>query len=488
MKVPPLPPLRRVLQVVAPLVAVATLMLGLRIGGGEAVRAAVVFAAPPARPAPDGSIRLAWQLLTFLDDRGVKETIPMQGLTVIARANGHESRWSGASNKDGIAEVALAFPRFAAGDPVELEVRVAGDEAPLAAGMARHGDVAPPRARAAVAARPTVRRGNVALDVVIEGERLVPGFPTPVWVRASPPAGIAPSRLVVTADPEPGLLAEVTNAHPCASGWAELPMTAQAHVVGAKLEARLASDHDPTPGPAPADLHGEWFGPLPVAPGAFFVSAPRTLAPSTPAEVVLVAPNPRDVVYAELDDESGRVVAAALPVTVDAGDPTPRARFALPPLAPGLYWVVASGEPRGAEHMTGAAVARAVLVGSPAGAPDATSGPCTMGPWLAERPASGTPRWVALDGLPARSSANRTRHRLGLLIGLVSLLAAGVLETVLLVGASREARIALQLAELDEDEGAQKVTAKSPGGGLAIALLASILGFALLAVLLVAKG
>ena len=59
---------------------------------------------------------------------------------------------------------------------------------------------------------------------------------------------------------------------------------------------------------------------------------------------------------------------------------------------------------------------------------------------------------MALDGLPKRSEENRSRHLIGLLIGVLSLLAAGILETLLLVAASREARVSLQLAELDEDD------------------------------------
>ncbi len=45
-------------------------------------------------------------------------------------------------------------------------------------------------------------------------------------------------------------------------------MTAYAHVVGVGLEARTASS---------PSLSGSWFGALPVAPGAFFVSAQRVL-------------------------------------------------------------------------------------------------------------------------------------------------------------------------------------------------------------------
>ena len=529
---------RTILKVGAPIVAILTLMIGLRIGAGEAVRAAVVFGAPVGHPAPNGSTRLAWQLLTFLDDRGVKETVPMKGIEVVARSKGHEARWKGASNADGIAEVSLEMEGLAFGDPLDLEVRLDGEKAPLAAGPAKWGVPREERATSttnAATARPTVRNGIVGLDVVIEGGRLIAGFPTSVWVRATTPAGMAPNSLVVEAEPEPGLLAERDKLTPCASGWAEFPMTAQAHVTGSGFTARRttlgpggasAGDDAGASTPATADAAavatatadagavatatadggadagvgapkhpaGRWFGALPVAAGAFFISTPRTLEANKPSTVVLIAPNPRDVVYAELDDTRGRVVAAALAVATEAGDPTPRARFELPPLVPGLYWLVVSGEPRGAEHMAGAAVSKAILVGdgtaglapeSPVNVHDA----CIVGPWLAQRQAAGFPRWVALDGLPARSAENRFRHTLGLLIGVLSLLAAGILETLLLVAASREARISFQLAELDEDDpSAQKVTARSPGGGVVMAVLVAVLGLALLAVLLIAKG
>ena len=500
--------LRSVLKIGAPLVAILTLMIGLRIGAGEAVRAAVVFGAPPGHPAPDGKTRLAWQILTFVDDRGVKETVPIAGLSVVARSKGHEARWSGASNGDGVAEIALEMEGLAYGDPIELEVRAADEKAPLAQGTAAWGERKEDRSTSAANggyARPTVRNGIVGLDVVVEGERLIAGFPTSVWVHATTPPGMANGGLPMEADPEPGLLVDRDKTTTCAGGWAELAMTAQAHVTGsafmayrpkgagaeaeAEAGASAGADAGADAGRGGGARHpvGRWFGALPVAPGAFFISVPRALEANKAATAVLIAPNPRDVVYAELDDTRGRVVAGALAVKTESGDPTPRARFELPPLAAGVYWLVVSGEPRGAEHMAGAAVSRTLVVGDLPGVD--VHDACNVGPWLAQRPATGFPRWIALDGLPARSAENRSRHLIGLLIGVLSLLAAGILETLLLVAASREARVSLQLAELDEDDpSATKVTAKTPGGGLVVAVLIVVMGLALLAVLLIAKG
>jgi hypothetical protein len=467
---------RTALLVVAPIVSVATLMLGLRVGAGKAVKAASVFAAPPGRPpSPGAPTPLAWQILTYLEDRGVRETVAMADLTVIARSKGKEARWTGASNADGIAEASLAIPDLEPGDPVTIEVWAASEREPLARGTldtqrTSWSQIYDPE-RAAV--RPSRREGAIGIDVVVEGERLVVGSATSLWAHVTTPSG-EPSRVSLELRPEPGLAAGDASKPGC-GGWAEIPATAQAHVVGLRIDAKEG------------ERQGVWFGALPVAPGAFFVRAPRFVPEGKAETAVLVAPNPRDVVYAEVNDERGRVLAAALPLRIEEGDPVPRARLEIPPLAPGLHWIVVSGEPRGAERLSGATVAKPFLVG---GAPDVRpEEACSIGPWLARRPATGFPRWLAVDGMATRGAENRARRRAGLFIGLVSLLAAAVLEVLLLTAAAREARTAMLLADLDEPEVERaRVTAKPPGGGLAVALLVAILGFALLAALMVAKG
>ncbi len=471
---------RTALIVLAPIIAVATLMLGLRVGAGNAVKAASVFAAPPGKaPAPGAPVPLAWQVLTYVEDRGVRETIGMRDLTVVARSKGKESRWTGSSNADGIAEASLAFADLAAGDPVEIEVLAAGEPQPLARGLAEWQSPSwardPEERGEHAAARPSKREGAIAIDVLVEGERLVVGFETPVWAHVLG-SGIDPSRVALHATPEAGLRLEIEDPRLACEGWAEIPAVAEGHVVGLQVEAKDAEGRK-----------GVWFGALPVAPGAFFVGAPRHVPEAKSETVVLVAPNPRNVVYVEVDDERGRVFAAALPLAVEPGDPVPRARFQMPPLAPGLHWIVVSGEPRGAERLAGAAIAKPFLVGEAPGVrPDQA---CSIGPWLAKRPATGFPRWLAVDGMATQGADNRARHRLGLFIGLFSLFAAAVLEVLLLTAASREARAVMLLADLDEPEAERaRVTAKPPGGGLAIALLVAVLGFALLAALMVAKG
>ncbi|HVH46613.1 MAG TPA: hypothetical protein VM925_29935 [Labilithrix sp.] len=469
---------RTALVVLAPLVSIATLMLGLRVGAGNAVHAASVFAAPPGKPVTAGApVPLAWQVLTYLEDRGVRETIAMSELTVIARSKGKESRWSGASNADGIAEAALAIPDLAPNDPVEVEVRTKTEAEPLARGlvdwMSPPWGGAPEGAGDRAAVRPSKRQGPIAIDVLVEGERLVVGFETTLWAHVIAPD---PARVKVDVTPEAGLRLEGEDAKVACDGWAKIAAVAEGHVAGMQVEAKDADGRK-----------GVWFGALPVVPGAFFIGAPRFVPAAKAETAVLVAPNPRTVVYAEVDDERGRVFAAALPVVATSDDPVPRARFEMPPLAEGLHWIVVSGEPRGAERLAGAAVAKPFLVG---GAPGVrTNEECSIGPWLARRPAAGFPRWLALDGMSTRGASNRASHRLGLFIGLASLFAAAVLEILLLTAAAREARAVMLLADLDDPESErERITAKTPGGGLVIALLVAVMGFALLAVLMIAKG
>jgi hypothetical protein len=439
------------LVVGAPLVAVATLMIGLRVGAGESFRAAAIYAAPRAK----GSSRLAWQVLTYLEDRGVREVVPIADLRVVARSGARESRWTGASNVDGIAEIDLDLE----GDAIE--VTIASGEEPLGAGR-----VLVPPGRGAVRASERVlpfskREGAIAIDLIVEGERLVIGYPSTAWAHVSREA-------TLSFDPEPGLVIASTKPPAC-DGWAELSLVAHSLLPGLRVDARAGNEQ------------GVWYGSLPASAGAFGIGLPRAIAPKRAESAVLVAPNPRTVVYAEIDDEQGRLLGAALPVTRSAEQPTPRATLAIPPLEPGLYWLVASGEPRGAETMGGATMARAFRVTENTGEPA-----CTLGPWLARHPAPGFPRVLAFDGVETRGASNRARHRLGLAIGLGSLFVAAVLEVLLLTAASREARELLARAE--ESDASERMTRRSPGGGLAIAVLVALLGFALLAALMIAKA
>lgn len=478
---PPRSSLRTAIATAAPLVAVATLMLGLRVGAKDAVRAAVLFGAPPAATGPDGRTRLAWQLLTVVDDRGVRETIAMRGLTVTAKTHdGRETRWTGATNEDGIAEVSLAFDRLEPGEPLDVVVRAEDDPKPLAEGPVRWERTAPRDPRPVAPVRPSKRDGAVPLDLFVDGERLVTGFDTTAWIRLRVPDGLDPAAIALEIAPEPGLEVPAERPRLCDAStngvrWAETRLRAIGHVTGVGIEAKVDGR-----------TAGAWFGALPVAAGAFQASFPRAVAGGAPLDVRIAAPNPRTVVYAEVDDERGRAAAAALAVE-DAPGRAPSATFTTPPLADGLHWLVVSGEPRGAETLGGAAMAWPFVVGAVPGVDASKS--CSLGPWLLGRAATPFARWTALDGLPMRSANNRKRHATGLAIALVSLAAAVVLEVLLLTAASREARAVMAAVTAEEgDPSVDLASQRAPGGSLAVALLLVVLGFALLAALVVAKG
>lgn len=493
---------RTTLIVLAPFAAIATMMLGLRIGAGEPVRAARVFGAPFGHPTPGGKTRLAWQLQTFLDERGVKETIPMDNIVVDARSKGKTARWSGATNRDGVAEIAMEMEGLNFGDPLELEVRSASEKSPLAEGLVAWEAVKGAASGSGLdlsagalggkrrmlpngAVRPTARSGPVELNVFIEGDRLVAGFPTSLWVRLDGEPSVSKAAIEIAVEPEAGLIAEKISVTPCSANWAEVSVTAQAHVVGIELIARETSNHG-----QPME-RGRWFGALPVAPGAFFVELPHVIPAAKSSSATLIAPNPRDFAYVEIDDGRGRVMAAALTLFGKGDDSAPRAQFDVPPLSPGLYWIVVSGEPRGAERLTGATIAKAFVVSdSLSQDPNIHAhDTCNVGPWLGRPSAPGFPRWTALDGLSTRDAANRSRRTLGVFIGAVALLTAALLEALLIVGASREARGAIERALREDDPSiARSVTTHSPGGSVAVAVLIGILGLALLAVVLIAKG
>lgn len=293
---------RTILQVVTPIVAIATMMIGLRIGARPKVTAAVVVGAAPGRTMSDGRTVLAWQVRAIVEDRGVREAVPGRRIVVTARANGQEAHGQGRTDEDGVVEVSLPFDRVAFGDTVAVDVIDDETKATLAHGDARwdpsaetHGTNTP---RGSFL-RPTKVSGDLELAVAVEGERLVPGFPVSVWIRAAARAARDRSdAAIVHVEPEPGVSFNRDLVTSCENGWAEFHATAHAHVTGATFTANSVQH---------ASTSGTWFGALPVAPGAFFIDVPRVVPRTDPGNdataVSIVAPNPRRTVYVEIDDD-----------------------------------------------------------------------------------------------------------------------------------------------------------------------------------------
>ncbi len=444
----------RVAMFVVPLAAMTTLAAGLRVGASDALLGAIVYAAP--LPLRANAKALVWQVATLADDHGVKEMRAIGDLQVVALRGAERAEWRGASNADGIAEARLTLPSLGDGDAVRLEIRGAGE-------LLAEGRVEPARPWADVVrptfARPTRREGAVMLDVAPVGSRLAVGFPGSLWVRATDRAGRALPDVGIDVEPEPGLDVTVPRVVTCASGWAEIVATPMFHITGLSLRAH-AHATDAADG---AKAEGLWYGGIPVAGAASHVAAPTRIAPGNARTLDVFAAGTRGSIYAELDDDHGRVVAQVLQA--------PRAAFELPPLEPGVYWLVTSSEARGAESLTGGSLARPIVVEG------GERAACDVGATLALSSAAGFPRTVVFDGFAGRREHARERHRLGATIGLSALVVAAALEALLLL---RAARMGAELSPA--------LRRRAPAGSVAIALLAGLLGFALLAALLLYRG
>jgi hypothetical protein len=450
--------------VLTPLVALATFAVGLRVGASKTVDAATIFGAPPAA----GREGLAWQILTVHEDRGVREAVALPDITVQATSGGHEATWRGATNADGIAEAWLPLPGVHRGDAVDLVVRAAGVGAPLAQGEARWVE-RPWGADVTTSpwVRPSKREGDLAIDVAVLGDKLAPGFASPFFIRVVDRSSGEPALASVEVEPEPGLLIPSTHVTTCNNGLAELTATAQVHVVALGIRATSTTGRS-----------GQWYGAIPVAPGGSFVALPLRVAPETPLPFRVLIPTVRTLAYVEIDDRSGRAFAAAAPVaSVDRG--LPYASTEIPPLTAGVYWIVTSGEPRGAESLAVGTIARPLLVER-----EAPRDECALAAQIVAMTPGPFERWVALDGT-GRGAADEARRRRGLALAFGALVVGALAETLLVLGAAARARHDLEriAAEMD-DAGPVALSPKTRTVNVIVGVLLAVLGFALLASLL----
>lgn len=474
----------RLLLVATPMVAMATVGLGLRLGAGDAVRAAVVAGAPLS----GAGTGLAWQLVVFDEDRNLREPAAHLDVSVVARGPEGEARWAGQTNEDGVAEAVLPLT----GRDVHLEVR--SGKTLLASGNARTPPVVVREPADPAWARFARREGAVSLDVAVLGQRVATGFPAHLWVRATlatqasatPLAGVSIEPLAETS-----FLPASPTAITDARGWAEVVATPVGHAVDVELRAR-----------APDGRTGLWVGNLYISPGAAQLAMDERVSPEQQPVIDVVVPTARTTAYLEIDDASGRAWAAAVPVASEAGQ-LARATARGPRLAPGLYWAVCAEDPSGAASLGPGTVARPFFVAAsdPAAlafGTDATGCAPPADPrdtarvvseCLALAPAAPTPRWTALEGFSMQHARDAERKARGRDVALGAIVVAIVLEALLLLRAARSSRAVLQQAA---DEAGEELTpypsAASRAWTVGISVLVALMGFALLAAFLVRLG
>ncbi len=449
-----------------PVLAVATLAVGLRIGAGSAVHAALLYAAPPARDQRS----LVWQLVTLANEGAGRETEPRRDIRVRATSKGREATWAGDTNGDGVAEVTLDLPGIARGDPVDVVVTAGAEESPetLAAGRVTWDPAAWMNSAPGPFAKPSKREGAVALDVAILGEKLVVRGEVPIWVRATARDDGRPlTNVAIVPEPDPGLDIAPARATTCALGWTRLRGSPRIFLAALALHATV-----------PDGRTGEWYGALPVATGMVHAIVPDVSDGGVDFTIF-----GRSGVYTEVDDDEGRAFAKY----VEGSGESTGTRVSAPSLMPGLKWLVTSSEARGAEVMDEGTIARPFLVEGkprPPYLPDTDDG-CAVGAYLAMHPAGGFRRWIALDGFLAREKASDSRHTVGVTIALVSLAVASVLELLLLVRAAARGKAVVR--RLDGGmEGADLLVKRSSAVGVAIGVTLALLGFGLLAALVMA--
>jgi len=435
--------------------SIAIVALGLRVGAGETVRAAIVMGAPLGR---DGLG--AWQLRTQEDDGHTRTAISTPFVARVT-ARGESRTIEGATNVDGVAEIPLDSKDLAEGDDVAFDVRDAAG-AVLAQGHARWPDSksaagVAPKIADDVALRPTRSEGAVRMSVAAYGGALAPGEADRVWIH------VQTSAVSANVDAAPDLGVEIASPYrasgdpTCAhDGFIEL--VARGLNGGVELHAKDGEERA-----------GVWYGALPVVPGAMHVAL-RAISPEGPVHVAVTSAGARTIAYVEIDDDTGREAATVLALR---GEP-PRADATLDVRSPGKHFVVVSGEPTGAESMSGATRAFPIWIG-----PNA---PCEMS--LAKTAAYAFPRFVALDGFVDKHQALARRRKKGRLIAFIGLALGSLLETLLLLRAARDGKRELehvQNAIIAEGEVARVVPSRQRSLlDVLVVLVLSLLGFALL--------
>jgi hypothetical protein len=241
---------------------------------------------------------------------------------------------------------------------------------------------------------------------------------------------------------------------------------------------------------------GLWAGGLFVSPGGAGIVARDLIAPGESATLEVIVPTTRTAAYVEVDDARGRAWATAIDLQPTPGG-DPRASVVVPPLAPGLYWAVVAGDPSGASHLGPESIARPFFVAASADAAMAfgTDAEVCAAPGdvrLAARATaeclslvspSPTPRWVALDGFATKREAESRRRHRGMTIALGAVALAGALELILVLRAVASARARLRVAEASGDAGGARLVGRA--WTVTVGVLVALLGFALLAAMLV---
>jgi hypothetical protein len=451
----------RALLLGVPFAALATVGLGLRWGAPDVQRTAIVRAARDSR----AHLGLAWQVSAFEDVQGDRSPLVGVDLDVSASSAEGSAHWTGKTNADGIAEMTLALSEPTA---VTIEIRQREGSVVLARGRTAAPPDLPRPASDPVWMPFSRRTGPIALDVAVLGQRVAPGLPASIWVRAEDARTGDPLAGVLVSPGDDPSLTFARAADATQNGWAELVAVPVGLAVSLELRARRAGG-----------ATGQWQGGLTSSPGAVAIETRPRWDPTDQPVVELTAFVAKTPEYVEIDDDLGRAWATSVDV---AGDPG-RTRVTLPRLPQGLYWIVASPDANGATELGPGTATRPFFVAPSDAAALALvadpracgEGEATLLPCLALQGARAMPRWTAMDGRTAVRAERQRRRTRGVAVATSSLLLAMALESVLVLRAVAKRRA----PELDG--GAAPLAERAHAWGrITVGLLVALLGFALL--------
>jgi hypothetical protein len=318
--------MRRLLLALPAVAVLIVLWAVLTAGWARPVEVARVVGGPTR-----GGTSLSWLLLVERLEAGQRSPSPGRALRVSMRAGAQNASWTGRSDGRGLAEVRLELERPLDTDPsVRIETE---DGALLAEGVvALTGE----NWRSA-----TPRRGGW-----LPGQQLAGPAGDELWLRVAPAEGTfavpfssdlilevtrgpaqaaASGGLLSGAQPVSGaaLELELSGAEPGtatarsdAQGRARVAIRPEEHAIVLRLRARASA-------PGAPELTGQWYGALPVTPGALHAGLDGT-------RLLVRSPIPRDVAFVSLVDSERRLAGYVLELTPDA-EGGARASVELPP-------------------------------------------------------------------------------------------------------------------------------------------------------------
>ncbi len=399
--------------ILAPALSFATLAVGLHVGSSGETIAAVVEGAPPS----GDDMRIAWQVRVYRSDRGVREVVANEELSITVEHAGHTSTLDATTTDDGVAELVAPLPGVRGGDDVVMSIRRARDGLVLASGHATVPSFPVRGAESKGALRYYTRDGALVLDVSAESGALPGALSGILSIRARDASGQPVVGALLTFDPNDLGLTEPTTTQ--AGGWANV--TAVGLING---ELRITATK--------GDLTGTWNGAIPVKLGA--IRAAIAPDPSNPARRALTltrATTSATTIYVEIDDARGRAWAATPTLTPTPAGGSVGAQISLPTdLTTDHVWVVTGTSPDSAETLAAGTTAWMQL-------DDTSPSPEALGARSLVK--AGTfGRTTVLDGFALANERANQRKKKGLTIAISALVAGALVEAIaILRGAAK---------------------------------------------------